>query len=240
MAYPTSRGWPAVGCGTTTRLWVPGPYPLHIRSEIAVISDRFTRRLNRLRVERGKGPLYAVGACNKRYIAGTTTWSNHSWALAMDLNSRENPYAYGGYTDFPVTATRALCKEFGFRWGYDYTGKKDAMHFEYMGTPAAAAALTARLLGNPPTPQPYTDQQMDEVIVALETIEQGSDDGEIGGWPVKIWQGLMVLRGVLKTPEDIDGVFGPGTKAATVDFQRSKGLTADGIVGPRSWKAGLS
>ena len=32
-----------------------------------------------------------------------------------------------------------------------------------------------------------------------------------------------------------DGVFGPSTEAAVREWQRSKGLVPDGIVGPRSW-----
>lgn len=34
-----------------------------------------------------------------------------------------------------------------------------------------------------------------------------------------------------------DGVYGPKTKAAVLDFQRRHGLVADGVVGPRTWAA---
>ncbi|MFJ2591279.1 peptidoglycan-binding protein, partial [Streptomyces sp. NPDC087538] len=33
----------------------------------------------------------------------------------------------------------------------------------------------------------------------------------------------------------VDGAFGPATRNATAAFQRSHGLTADGVVGPKTW-----
>ena len=38
-------------------------------------------------------------------------------------------------------------------------------------------------------------------------------------------------------PGNIDGDFGPGTEAALIAYQRSKGLLADGVAGPRTLKA---
>jgi lysozyme len=57
------------------------------------------------------------------------------------------------------------------------------------------------------------------------TIREGSR-----GPDVEAWQ-----RHLRATP---DGIFGPGTKAATVDYQRARSLTADGVVGPQTWAAG--
>lgn len=34
-----------------------------------------------------------------------------------------------------------------------------------------------------------------------------------------------------------DGIFGPITRRAVINFQKSKGLVADGIVGPKTWAA---
>lgn len=52
---------------------------------------------------------------------------------------------------------------------------------------------------------------------------------------------VMNLQSMLKQlgfdPNGIDGHFGPGTEAAVIAFQTSKGLVADGIVGPNTMAA---
>jgi N-acetyl-anhydromuramyl-L-alanine amidase AmpD len=55
-----------------------------------------------------------------------------------------------------------------------------------------------------------------------------------------IGQDVVILQKVLTTngfPTTTDSIFGKGTQANVIAFQRSKGLTADGIVGPKTWKA---
>jgi lysozyme len=54
----------------------------------------------------------------------------------------------------------------------------------------------------------------------------------ISGEAVKQWQARMVALGF---ELDVDGVFGPQAKATCIAFQREHGLSADGIVGRRTW-----
>ena len=60
----------------------------------------------------------------------------------------------------------------------------------------------------------------------MKTIRKGSK-----GNMVKVWQ---IIVGA--TP---DGNFGGGTESKTKSWQSNHGLSADGVVGPKSWKAGL-
>lgn len=52
---------------------------------------------------------------------------------------------------------------------------------------------------------------------------------------------VLTLQSTLKQlgfdPNGTDGVFGPGTEAAVKAFQQSKGLTPDGMVGPKTMAA---
>jgi len=62
------------------------------------------------------------------------------------------------------------------------------------------------------------------------TVKKGSQDKET----VKYLQSKLNAVGASLV---VDGIFGAKTEAAVIAFQRAKGLTADGIVGPKTWAA---
>jgi len=55
-----------------------------------------------------------------------------------------------------------------------------------------------------------------------------------GEHPIKTLQYLLRARG---HGVAVDGAFGPNTETAVKAFQASRGLAADGIVGPLTWAA---
>lgn len=77
-----------------------------------------------------------------------------------------------------------------------------------------------------PTDQESSTGKEETEEYDMTTIKRGSR-----GKAVKVWQ---IIVGA--TP---DGTFGGGTESKTKNWQASHGLTADGIVGPKSWKEGL-
>ncbi|WSA81770.1 DUF1906 domain-containing protein [Streptomyces sp. NBC_01799] len=84
--------------------------------------------------------------------------------------------------------------------------------------------------GTPPTPT-CTGANLD--FTAYTTVQSGST-----GNLVKAAQCLLKAAGF--DPGAPDGAFGPDTTTAARNFQTSKGLTADGAVGAKTWTALLS
>lgn len=101
------------------------------------LCDETVRRRYRLRSGRCLG-----FAC--RGIRDSSAPSNHSWGLAVDLHSLANPMGSRLVTDMPRWMPE-LWTGHGFAWGGAYTGRKDAMHYEYVGTPAELRRTIAAL-----------------------------------------------------------------------------------------------
>jgi hypothetical protein len=71
-------------------------------------------------------PEQYAGCYYPRFIAGTTTLSNHAFGLALDINAVENQRGTAGLIDRGVVQ---IFEKWGFTWGgtWHYT---DPMHFE--------------------------------------------------------------------------------------------------------------
>lgn len=89
-----------------------------------------------------------TSAFNCRYKSRTTTWSEHAYGKAIDLNPVQNPYVYRGVADPPAgqkyvdrsplrkgMVTRGVRKHFaavGWEWGGHWV-VKDYQHFSATG-----------------------------------------------------------------------------------------------------------
>lgn len=87
--------------------------------------------------------------------------------------------------------------------------------------------FTDRPAPPPPPPPPPTDP-LQEAIRMLPAITTNSSDSH----RVREVQALLTFQGF---PTAIDGGFGPITTDHVLRFQRSRGLAADGVVGPLTW-----
>jgi hypothetical protein len=72
--------------------------------------------------------------------------SCHSSGSAIDLNATRHPLGkVGTFPPEKVPMIRALAKKYGLKWGGDYKGRADEMHFEVEVTPTKAKALIESL-----------------------------------------------------------------------------------------------
>jgi hypothetical protein len=203
--------------GTTRRLLV--------RREVAPLLMKFAGEFHRLVEPITINPLDDWGAvCRK--VRGRNLPSFHSAGIAIDLNATRHPLGRVGTFNPRQRATiRALCRKYGLRWGGDYRGRKDEMHFEVILPRPAALALVHRLQAKP-APAPAAAKTVSPPRLAKLTFGTTSAD------VVKLQQRLRTLG---FDPGPADGNFGPATRRAVVAFQRSDATLrgdADGIVGP--------
>lgn len=147
---PTSQnGWPVVtDSGALTPLkWVTGRVlPGDVHAVFSELCRRFNAEVEPITQAHSWGWAY-------RPIRGASGgYSNHASGTAIDLNAPRHPLgATGTFTAKQVTRIRAILADLDgvIRWGGDYSGRKDAMHFEVVGTRAQvhriALALDAAL-----------------------------------------------------------------------------------------------
>jgi hypothetical protein len=166
-----------------------------------------------------------TGGFNCRPIADTNTPSNHSWGLAIDINSDKNPRQKPLTTDIPV-AVRDLWTRFGFRWGGTFP-TPDPMHFEYMGSVSDAQRDSARAQGDLGGAQPGGVGPPFPGILK----RRQSSGPDVCTLQARLRQLGHSIDSIANCP------FGPQTESAVKAFQRSRNLPDNGVVDRSTWNA---
>jgi hypothetical protein len=124
-----------------------------LAGDVAVIFRHLVGRLSR-EVER-----IIPGTCWGWYvktIEGSATLSNHGSGTAIDYNATRHPMGVRNtYSRGQQATIRAILADLDgvVRWGGDYTGRPDDMHFEIVKGAAAVAALASKIRGDLPMDQ---------------------------------------------------------------------------------------
>ena len=160
--------------------------------------------------------LGTAGMLCARLVRGSpNAISNHSWGTAIDLklnnvlDRRDDNRVQQGLVDIAPIFNRH-----GWFWGAGF-GTEDGMHFEISDELIRKWSADG-VLSSPPE-------------VPTRILMTGDRGPEVA----TVQERLKSLGFDLK----IDGIFGPGTRAAVSAFQSSKGLIPDGVVGPATMVA---
>lgn len=166
----SQNGWPVVTkaqCDTGTFQGVKFPNGI-LAGDVAVIARWQLERYEQL-VE----PLQA-GKCwgwFDREIRGSSAISNHASATAWDINA--DKYPLGAQPEDVMSAAKIrACKQIAaetagvLRWGGNYNGRKDVMHWEInCGKSLAAAFATKIRLGKAPGQEEVVDEKDAQLVV---------------------------------------------------------------------------
>lgn len=146
----SQNGWPAsadrraIGVG---HFEIGGvDFPGGVKTgDVAVVLGNVAREIHE-RVER-----MHEGWCwghNYRPVTSGGSLSNHASGTAIDINAPDHPYGRAGtFTAKQAATIRAILRAHDdvVRWGGDYSGSKDEMHFEINASAARVATLARKI-----------------------------------------------------------------------------------------------
>jgi peptidoglycan hydrolase-like protein with peptidoglycan-binding domain len=124
------------------------------------------------------------------------------------------------------------------RWGEDYSGTIDGMHFEINDDAAAVHLVAERLRAAGGPVNLLGHESVDPPAPVAPAAAQGRAPaplpvlrkGDSGGWVVLLQRCLGVAA---------DGEFGDLTERALVERQRINVLDPDGVAGAKTWSLGI-
>ena len=219
--------WAGRRCqGPHVQLDLNGRYPVRVQPELeyaaVMLSDQIVGNGYRT-------PMGPTGSYNCRTIGGSTTWSLHAYAVAIDWDYGENPYLRGttiqrGFgtdprfmlTEAQVNAVESIVNDDGdsiWRWLGWTIG--DTMHFQVDVPPDKCAPA-----GTQPIPPPQEDDEM----------RNGDTGPNVQKWQnyLNRWADEYVTD---LAPITEDGIYGDATEARTIAFQMFSHIADTGRVG---------
>lgn len=218
-------GWPHCQSGKWMKVKKAGVIII-VRREVAELVATLLQITEELGYDIKPGQTWGA-AC--RPIRGTNAASNHSFALAVDINSIANPMGVTFKTDIPPRVVEVWWK-CGWFWGGWYATRPDAMHFEYVHEPsdvdedlATARKILAALRAPVPAPETKWRKRVN-VKPGSRTVRRWDQGDDVA----------LVQRFLGDKPDD--GKFDEGLEKAVRGYQKMRGLKVDGVVGPVTWK----
>jgi hypothetical protein len=136
----TSRTIPGAGVRVTVRDGDAGDVLMHVLA-------RVDREVEDIDWRSTRGELDDWGYAERPVRGGSDT-SNHASGTAVDVNATRHPLGVvGTFSARQVARIHEILAEVGdvVRWGGDYQGRKDEMHFEINADEKAVARVAARL-----------------------------------------------------------------------------------------------
>lgn len=196
-------------------------------------------------------PVIAQACCESRYgFSGLAKYHNYfglkcgsSWKGASVNMATKEEYKIGTLTSIRDNFRAYSDMEEGVKGYYDFISTKRYANLKSATTPQmyaerlkadgyATSSTYVNTLMN--TVRKWDLDKWDDNNPVIDTINEPKPTLLIGskGDYVVIAQGRLVVAGYDIV---VDGVFGPKTKQAVIQFQKDHGLSPDGIIGPKTW-----
>lgn len=125
----------------------------------------------------GIDPIADEWGYNYRANRNANNLSNHSSGTAIDYNATRHPNGVTiarTFTQAQIREIRAIEDSTGgvIRWGGDYTGTPDSMHFEINASDKAVRAFADRLSGGDAVPSAVAPINTEDFLMALSQYQQ--------------------------------------------------------------------
>lgn len=230
VAY-SQNGWSAIASSSSTNLvnfpWVLGKVRKgDVLTIFTHLAEWYNKEIEPIRKDWSWG-------YNYRVVRAGVSLSNHAAGMAVDFNAPRHPLGtspYANFSEAQVSKIVAKMKSWGgvVRWGGTYSGRKDPMHFEVIGSAKQVAALAKALNGGSKPSKPSKPSQTGTYPAVAATVASRT-----ACWNIMLgkagYKGATTLRrqrwlkklgyyhGLL------DGKWGPMTCKAQQSFLKSKG-----------------